>query len=224
MYEAQLVGEVVAGEAAKVRKQLEKIIADVTKSSFDIGTLAHTVKSKGYYSEWGFTTFQEYAATLPIKIRKLQYLARIAFVMEAVGISRDAYEPAGVAKLREITSLDPNGVWVNPETSESTPLAEFIKGFVEKSADMSLEDIKAHVRTLKGILPEDDFVFLNLSIKRSALENTVRPALELAKNAIGSVYKDDEGVSHDASDGAALEYMAADFSSDPANNILSEEQ
>jgi hypothetical protein len=56
------------------------------------------------------------------------------------------------------------------------------------------------------------------------MDNTVRPALELAKNAIGSVGKDDEGVSQDASDGAALEAITAEFLANPANNVLPESE
>ena len=59
-----------------------------------------------------------------------------------------------MAKLREITSLDVNAIWVNPETSEEVPVKSFIKGFIEKGKDMSLEEIKEHVRTLKGLTGE----------------------------------------------------------------------
>lgn len=218
-----IVGEAVAGSAAKARKQLEKLISDVNKSSFDIGDLLHLIKKNGYYD--GYTTFQEYQASLDIKPRKAQYLRRISEVMEAVGITREKYEPLGIAKLREITSLKPEESWTDPETGNQIPMKEFIVGLVEKGAEMDLEDdIKKHVRTLKGLVGENDLVFLNLSVKRSVMDNTVRPALELAKNAIGSVGKDDEGISQDASDGAALEALAVEFLNNPANNVLPESE
>lgn len=219
---AAIVGEQVAGESAKVRKSLEKLIQSVNKSTFDIGELLHKIKKNGFYNSWGFNTFQEYVDTLDIKPRKAQYLVRIVDTMEAVGVQRETYEPLGVAKLREISSLDPTATYTNPQTNEETPMKDFIVGFVEKGNDMPLEDLKQHVRTLKGFVGENDIVWLNLCLKRSALDETVRPALELAKNNIGSVGKDSEGMSIDASDGRALEAIAVEYLNDPANNVLPE--
>jgi hypothetical protein len=101
-------------------------------------------------------------------------------------------------------------------------MIEFITGFVEKGEEIEMDDLKKHVRTLKGFIGENDLTWLNVCVKRSALDNTIRPALELAKNALGSVGKDEEGVSIDASDGAALEAIAVDFMNDPANSVLPE--
>lgn len=213
-----IIGEAVAGESTRVRTQLETLIKNVERSKFDIGELLHKIKRNGYYNGWGFTTFAEYAATLSIKPRTAQYLRKMAEVMDAVGVTRERYEPIGIAKLREITSLDPEKTWTNPETNETIPLKDFIVGLVDKAAEMSLEEIQQHVRTLKGFVGDDDLVFLNVSMKRSALDSTVRPALQLAKQNIGTVGRDDEGTAQDASDGAALEVIAADFMSDPANN------
>jgi hypothetical protein len=87
---------------------------------------------------------------------------------------------------------------------------------------MSLETIKQHVRTLKGLTGENNLVTLHISVKQSALENVIRPALDLAKAQIGSVGKDSEGISYDAGDGRALEVIAINFLNDPANGILAE--
>lgn len=215
---AAVVGQQVAGEAAKVRKQLEQLIKKVNSSAFDIAELLHTIKKNGYYS--GFNTFQEYVRTLAIKPRKAQYLQRIAATMEELNIPRETYEPLGVAKLREITSLDVHGTWTNPETKDETPVKAFIQGFVDKGADMPLEEIKNHVKVLKGLVGEEAMSWIHLYMKEQAIEKVVRPAMELAKAQIGSVGKDDEGVSKDASDGAAIESICGAFLADPANEIL----
>jgi hypothetical protein len=214
----QIVGPVVAGEAAKTRKQLEQLIKKVNSSAFDIAELLHKIKKNGYYE--GFTTFQEYVRTLEIKPRKAQYLRRIAEVMDVMGIAREKYEPLGVAKLREITSLNMDDTWVNPETKEETPIKAFIQGFIDKGADMTLDEIKNHVKTLKGLVGEDAMGWLHLYMKQMAIDQVVRPALDLAKAQIGSVGKDDEGISKDASDGAAAEVVFVAFLNDPANGIL----
>jgi len=213
-----IVGQQVAGESAKVRKTLEQLIKKVNSSAFDIAELLHTIKKNGYYE--GFNTFQEYVKTLEIKPRKAQYLRRIAEVMDTMGVKRETYEPLGVAKLREITSLDVSANWVNPETKEETPIKAFIQGFIDKGSDMPLEEIKNHVKTLKGLVGEDAMAWLHLYMKEQAIEKVARPALESAKAQIGSVGKDEEGMSKDASDGAAAEAIFASFLADPANEFL----
>ncbi len=213
-----IVGQQVAGEAAKVRKQLEQLISKVNSSSFDIGEMLHTIKKNGFYE--GFTTFQEYVKTLEIKPRKAQYLRRIAEVMDIMEIPRAGYEGLGIAKLREITSLDVGGTWINPDTKIETPVATFIKAFIDKGKEMPLTEIQQHVKVLKGLVGDEDLSWVHLYMKQSAIDQVVKPALEKAKMLIGSVSKDDEGVSKDASDGAAAEVVFVAFLNDPANDFL----
>ena len=208
-----IVGEAVAGEAAATRKELEALIQNVNKSNFDLAELLHKVKSKGYY--YPFTTFQEYSATLKLKKRKIQYLTRIAGVFDAVGVPRTVYEPLGVARCREISSLDPDEVWKNPNTGNETKLSQFILGFVEKGEEIPMEELKSHIRTLKGFVGDNDIVWRNIPFLRSVAEGVWDVAIEKAKALIGSTGKDDEGISQDASDAAAAEVLAATFNTDP---------
>jgi hypothetical protein len=220
-----IYGDAVAGQSqedAQVRSQLESLIHTIDKHTFDVAELLYTVQTKGLYQP-EFSTYKEYTRSLKLKDRKAEYLPKIVKVMRAVNIERSVYEPLGIGRLREITSLDPGATWENPETGEETPMSEFIIGFVEKGEEITFEDLQKHVRTLKGFVGENDVTWLNVCLKRSVMDNTVRPALELAKNHIGSVGKDDDGVSKDASDGAALEVLAVDYLNDPANNVLPED-
>ena len=81
----QLVGEQIAGESAKVKKELEKLLKSLNKSTFDVADLLHKVKKFDYYRP-EFDTFAEYLKTLDIKQRKGQYLERITDVMEQVAV------------------------------------------------------------------------------------------------------------------------------------------
>lgn len=208
-----IVGDAVPGEAKKTRKTLEQLIKKVNSSAFDIGELLYTIKKNGWYE--GYNTFTDYTNTLEIKPRKAQYLRRMVEVMTVLNIPREKYEPLGIAKLREVTSLDPSGTWVNPETGDETPISDFIEGFVEKGHTMSLDEVKTHVKTLKGLTGDDNLEWLHIYAKKSALDNVIRPALEKMKMLIGSVGKDDDGNSLDASDSAALEKICAGFLIEP---------
>lgn len=215
-----IVGEVQAGRSQEVRNKLEGLLKTLQKSTFDVAELLHEVKSKGYFNTWGYATFKDYVAELDIKTRKAQYLVRIVDVMEALELDRNTYEPIGLSKLREITSLDPNGTYTNPKTGEVEPLKDYIGVLIEKGKDLSLDEIKETVKTLKGLTGENELVWLNFSVKKAALEETIRPALDLAKMQIGSVGRDDEGNAVDASDGRALEVIAIEYLNDPRNTPL----
>lgn len=217
-----ITGEIVAGESAKIRKEVEKVIVNANGSMFDLAELLYKVKKDNLYQ--GFTTFSEYLSSLKFKRRRLDYLVKMAEVMDIVGVNRLKYEPLGISKLRAITSFkDVNGEWENPETKEKIKLKDFILGFVEKGQEMTLAEIQQHVRTLKGEIGDEAFTILHIKIKLGALDKAVRPALEYMKMKLGSAGKDDEGKSYDASDGRALELICADFISDPANTPEGEE-
>lgn len=219
--EATVIGETVAGEAAATRQLLIEKVNNANKDTFDIAELLHRVnKNRWYLPE--FNTLQEFVDTLKIKPRKAQYLRAIASCMEYVGVPRSVYEPLGIARLREIASLDPEGSWTHPETGQVIPMSEFILGFIEKGDTYPMEKLKEQVRTLKGLVGDNDFTWRNLRMKRGAAEQTWDPAIELARKQIGSVRKDEDGVSQDASDGACAEVIAVSFLNDPANQFLAE--
>lgn len=217
-----IYGEVEAGRSATVRAQIENLVTSLTKSNFDLAELLHEVKTRKYFFNYGFNTLKEFADSINLKPAKAQYLAKMVEVMLAVGIERPEYEPVGVSKLREITSLEPTGYWLNPETGESEKLSMWIVNLTRTGKEMSLAEIKEIVKKLKGLTGEDELVWLNVCIKRIVLEQTVRPALELAKKVIGSKGRDEDGQAIEASDGESLELLAAGFLIDPNNQSAAE--
>lgn len=221
MTETVIAGEINAGEAAQVRAELEALISSVDKSTFDIAEKLYQVKSHAFYQPT-FNTFKEFTDSLKIKARKAQYLTRIVEVFTEVGVPRTQYEPLGIARLREISSLDPKINWKNPETGVETPMSHFIKSFVEKGEEIEMDDLKQHVRTLKGFTGENDIVWHNWPFTRQVSENIIAPALALAKANIGSVGKDDEGISQDASDSRCIEVWAVEYLNDVNSNPLNQ--
>lgn len=207
-----IVGEAVAGESVQSRRKVEHLVNYlVGAGNFDLGDELYKIKRNHWYQDWGYSTFHEYATSLGMKRSKSQYLCRIAELMDELGIPREKYEPVGVSKLRHIAKLDPAGTWTNPETAEVTSLKDFILGFIEKGPTMTNDEVAQHVRTLRGFVGENDITWINIAVLRSALTNTVRPALECAKALIGDTGRDNEGIACEASDGRALEMISADF-------------
>lgn len=213
-----MIGDRVAGEGAKLRAELAQLIEKTDKSLFDIGEILHRIYKNNYFAP--YNTFQEYIASTKLRTSKAQYLRKIAAVMEQVEIPRDMYEPVGITKLRAITSLKPSESWTNPDTGEEIKLSVFIKELVEKAPDMSLAEIEEFVKTLKGLVDENEMVSKHFRVSRLVAEAAIDPALELARKQIGSTHKDEEGVSQDASDGACWEVISVSFLLDPANEVL----
>lgn len=216
-----VTGEIIPGQALKARRELESMLHQIDRSTFDLGDQLYLIKKNGFYV--GYTTFSEYIRSYPdlIKPRKAEYLVRIALVMDVLGIPREQYEPVGISKLREITSLDPDGTWHDPESNMDIPLSVFIKDFVfHKAKEMHLDEIKKHVKTLKGLVGDNAMKRKSFWVSQQVDQETIMPAVELARRQIGSTHKDDEGMSQDAKDGACWEVIAISFLNDPANDVL----
>ena len=213
MTETVLVGEAVAGQSAKARRRLEHLINAASQNLFDIGEQLYTVKAEKLYQP-EFNTFREYILSLKFKESRARYLARIFEVMNFLNIARAKYEPLGTTRMREITSLDPKGEWVNPDNGDKYAIKDFIFKFVDAGETIDIDDLRRHVRTLKGFIGENDLTHVTFTMKRSAYEKNVRPALEKVKLLMGTGPKDEEGNSELPSDGAALETMAIIINAD----------
>lgn len=220
MSEAVIVGAAVAGESAALRAELQSLIQNIDKQTLDVAERLYIVQSKGLYQP-EFNTYMEFTKDLGLKESKARYLPKIVKVMGEVGIPRTQYEKLTIARLRQITSLDPSAMYHNPLTNNDTPMKEFIVGFVEKNEEIEFNDLVKHVRTLKGFTGENDITWLNLPFVRSALENTVRPGIEKVKAVIGSIGKDEDGISKDASDSAAVEAAFAHILTDDTFGVES---
>jgi len=224
MFEQVIVGETIAGEAEKTRKELEKLIGVYNSSTFDIGELLYRVKKNGFHKNYGFNTFLEFVSELDIKTRKAQYLVKITETMDELNIPRNEFEPVGIAKLREISSLDlyedGDPAIYQDDEGETHLISDIIKGLIIKSHEMSLDELKKYVKIIKGFTGDNDLVWVNICLNRQAFEQTVQPALSLCKKALGTTGKNDEGVAQDYSDGKALEMICADYLLDPANSYL----
>ena len=211
MQDIVIVGEVEAGEAAKVRKSLEKLVKQMEMNTFDLAELLHKVKAKHLYTT---PTFEEYVDELNLPRQRARYLEQIVDCMEQVGIPRAEYEPVGVTKLRAIARLDPKSTYTNPATNEAHPMADYISGLVELAVSTKTEKLEEQVRVLRGETGENDQTWLNIRLQRLTLENVIKPAFDKAAINIGTVKTDTDGVAQDASDARKLEIICVNYLTD----------
>lgn len=217
-----IIGETVAGRAATVRKQMARLSTDLQRNTFDIAALALEAQEHGYFRDWGYESFGEYGEQeLGIRHRKLQYLARICKVMKICAIQRTDYEPAGVTKLRLITSLEPDSTYFNQETKQHEDMAEHITALVADSPELDTKEIEQRVAHLKGMDGPNAMVTKSYSVTQSCYENTIAPALEVMRRLLGSKGRDDTGSAVDYPPGTCIEYICREFLNDP-NNFLEE--
>jgi hypothetical protein len=208
-----VVGEIEAGRAAKVRREINKLVKGVSTNTFDLAELLFEAKSKAYYSP-DFESFSKYAKSLDIKYTKCYYLVAIVSNMYAADLKRAQYEPIGLVKLRAISRLKATGEY------KEVPMPLVIRELTLKAGQMTPEEVTAEVDAILGLTEDESFVWLNIKMKKLARENAVKPALALAKKHMPeSQTKDPEtGVYIDPSDGAALEMICANFLADPNFN------
>jgi hypothetical protein len=211
-------GEAVAGRSAQVRKQLLRMVSNMAISTFDMIELLAEAQEQQYPLQWGFSSLPDYGAKeLGLKPRKTQYLTRIGKVTKQVGLKREQYEPAGTTKLREITTLDPEGSFFNIAEHKNEDLAEHIVRLILDHDSMTVDQVKEEVLRLKGRTGPDRPVLRTTSYTKSVWENVVKPARELARQILGSAGRDDEGNAKEYSDGACDEVIYAAFLADPNN-------
>lgn len=213
---AAIVGEVEAGRAGKVRREINKLISSVNSNTFDLAERLTEVKENQYYTGWGFESYSKYAKSIEgLKYTKAFYLVAIVQLMKGCAFNRDEYEPIGLGKLRAISRLKLEGEF------NGIPMPMVIRELVLKASTMSLEEVNLQVDTILGLTEDESMVWINIHLKKIARDNVVKVAFDLIRKHIPQTEGDD-GVKKDASDGACLEMMAANILADPNWNTETE--
>lgn len=220
-----IVGEREAGRAATVRKKLMMLVGDVNEATFDMAELLYEAVEGNLPQQWGYDDIYDYGETeLGLKERKIQYLVRIVTVCTAVGLGRPAYEQAGVSKLREITRLDPDGSYFNPETKTPEPLNEHIVDLIADAEKYTGKQLLEEVRRLRGQTGGNRPVTKMMSWTEDTYNKVIVPAQELARRRLGSASRDAAtGNAVEYSDSVVEEVIHAEFLVDPNNQPEPEE-
>jgi hypothetical protein len=218
---AAIVGEAVAGREAKsiaLRKRMLLLSTDLTKNTFDLAEAFLEAQESHCYLEWGFDSIGDYASLeLGMKHRKAQYLARIVRVCRECGVARKDYEPVGVTKLREITTLEPGDTFYNSEEKKHEPMVEHIVRLIAEAPENSTVELEEEIKRLKGMTGENAMVTKSYSVTLSAYENVVKRCFESIRKRLGSAGRDGTGAAKEYTDGNVIECLAAEYNSDPRN-------
>jgi hypothetical protein len=230
MSEAVMVGEQVAGRAARVREKLKDLTSDIKASTFDVADLLFEAQENNYPAKWGYSSTYEYGKEeLGLKRRKIEYLLRITKVCHQVGLKRERYEPSGVSKLRAITTLDPEGKYWNTAEHVSEPLDEHIVRLILDSDKLNVEQVELEVCRLKGQVGKDRRVIRSYSTDITTWTNVISEAIEKARKVLGSKGRDEAGSAREYSEGECYECICAafnanlDYEEDPGEGVPTEE-
>jgi hypothetical protein len=211
-------GEQVAGQEASVRRDLLRLTTDINVHTFDVAELLNLVQEGRLYLKWKFESFADYAEQeLGLKVRKAEYLSRIVRVCRECGIKRADYEPAGVTKLRLITTLNTEEKFFDTVEKKLVPMVECITDLVAEAPELSTKEIEERVAHLKGQDGDNSMVTKSYSVTRSCYENTVKRCFEVIRRHLGSAGRDGTGVALEYSDGAVIEALCAEYLGDPRN-------
>jgi hypothetical protein len=213
-----IMGEAIAGRQLTVRRTLIKLTEDLNKHTFDAAELLYEVQENKYYHQWGFQSAGEYAATeLGLKERKSQYLSRVVKICKECGIKRTDYEPAGISKLRLITSLNPDAAYFNKETRSNENMAEHIVALIAEAPELSTKEVEERVDHLKGMDGDNAMITRSYRVTKSAYEHTVQRCFESVRKRLGSKGRDGTGAAVEYTDGNCLEAVCAEYNADPRN-------
>ena len=212
--EQVLVGDIEAGRAAKVRREINKLVSSVNASTFDLAERLYDVKTNQFFTGYGYETFSKYLKDISgLKASKGFYLTKIVSLMRGADVSREQYEAVGLTKLRAISKLSLEGEF------NAVPMPLVVRELTLKAAAMDYEQVVEEVNKILGLTEDESMVWLNFSVKKSVRDLVILPAIALAiKHMPESQTTDDEGNHIDPSKGAAMECICADFLASPEWN------
>lgn len=210
-----IVGDADVSRATFVRRKITNLVKAANAQTFDLAELFFESKKQQYFAQWGFESFSSYGKQIAkdynFKWTKIYYLTRIMENMDAAKLERSQYEQVGMLKLRAISRLKPDAEF------NGVPVSILIRELTLKAGQMSVEEVQFEVDKIMGLTEDESMSWLNIKVKKMAKDNTIMPALALAKKHMTQT-QDDEGNYIEATDGRALEMVAANFLADPNYN------
>lgn len=211
MENVAIIGEADVTRATNVRRQINKLIKQANTSDFDLAELFFEVDSKLYWQGWGYDSFGKWAKELDLKFTKCYYLLGIQKVMNAVGLTRAEFEPVGKTKLRMIAELSK----MIDSDYNGTPMKVLVRELTLKATDLTPDEVRFEIDALLGLTAEESLVWMNHKVKKLAKDNVIVPAYRKARRFMGQQKDEQTGEFKDASDGACLEMICANFLTDP---------
>lgn len=196
-----------ADRAEQVKQQLLQLKDKVEDSFFDLCDLLLEAKEGSYHNVWGYGQFGDWvemASGLDMSRRQADYYVSIGRKSKVLGLTRDQLKQAKISKLKEVFSLD------------TQTQGEQMKQLVEEAKTESLEAIREKVQGLKAKDGEEPWVYMTIKVPKSVKEDSIEPALELARRIYGNQFRED-GEVYDITDSKCWELICVTFNQDPNN-------
>lgn len=195
--------------ANEVREKITSIKDNLQGDFLDLCDLLSEAHEGAYHLTWGYGNFAvwvEENSGLDISARQAFYYIAVSRVSKKLGIDKKTLKSAGMAKLKEIFSLD------------AAVFEKEILQLTQSAAEgTQLEDIKAQVKALKapaGSPSEKPCFTIKLA---STMRDTFDQAVELARQNYGDTVDPVTGDPKDISVSTALELICVNYLQDPNN-------
>ena len=203
------MAEIITPEKAKaleVEDKLKKLSNSLESSYVDICYVLADVLKHRVWEYLSYATFGEFTeACLGFGQRKGYYCAKIAQTADKLGLTRDQLIAKRPSKVAEILSLDPDS------------FSKEINQLLDKSSELTLDEIKSAVKDLKRIEGVEPTEFRKYKlVKEDAV--LVDQAVELARLNYGSTIGPDGETVNDISESKALALIAQAYLQDPNNS------
>lgn len=129
--------------AVEVRGRVVEIKSSIEENYAELARLLHEVNGNGYWSSWGFVSFQEYCESeLELQYRKARYLVSIAEAVARARVSWDRIVHIGWTKMRTIAPLltnDNSDLWLDrAETCTQDQLVQMTKDVSSGTSEVSV--------------------------------------------------------------------------------------
>lgn len=186
-----MANSIQSDRATAILEEFDSVKKSLQVHFLNLGKLLKEIKDNLYYKARGYANFKDFVeAELDLGWRRAFYLAQLAEKLEALELFQNAIESGhGITSLQEILSLD-------------------TKADVEKllSAPISPNAVRERVASIKGVIPDGDLWHVYRFPVSPEQKGIIEEALGRAR-MMGNT----DSLSQ------ALEYICADFISDPNN-------
>lgn len=202
----------IISRAIEVRNILDETKKSIEKDFIQLCFLLNEASAGEYHLVWNYQRFDDWVekgSGLDISARQAFYYIMIARRATALGLTQEDLKGyGGIAKLKEIMSLDP-----------ATNSKE-MKLMLEASKTATLEEVKDQVRAVKNPATKTPPSYMTLKLE-AEVKQTVDDAIQLARLNYGQTMSEGSDTPTEISISKCMEIICMSYIQDINNNATS---